>query len=447
MVEYIRKSIHDFDMVLANLDSLNSYFVEINNWIKNKKLRYQTEYSPAIAIKEILDTIYEQEPNQRYEYIQKINGTLINDVRLEDIMELSLDEKKETVQFVMKDLYRHEKYDPVKYRRKSESIINQEKIFTRSILSNIIIIFEQYLTNVYEVLVISSPQKYFENKTIHVSEIFKDLTAAMNNLLQNEIEDNMYNSLLALDRIKDKSQIDVDRYIRVRQDFEEIYYRRNVFVHAEGIANETYFENVDQRYLKNIQLGDELICDEIYLSNAIEILSKMVAALHFEVLKYFDASQEQYTNLANMGFEALKQGQYTLAEHVYGILRREKKFEFKFKAMYEVNFMNSLKLQGKNIDSLLDGFDVSIVTDDYKIAKECLKDNHENVYNMLSETYPRSFCAIAIREWPIFVKFRESEYYDRFINEHKEDFDVIVFENKDAQDALSDCPDENLQTD
>ena len=254
MVEYIRKSIHDFDMVLANLDSLNSYFVEINNWIKNKKLRYQTEYSPAIAIKEILDTIYEQEPNQRYEYIQKINGTLINDVRLEDIMELSLDEKKETVQFVMKDLYRHEKYDPVKYRRKSESIINQEKIFTRSILSNIIIIFEQYLTNVYEVLVISSPQKYFENKTIHVSEIFKDLTAAMNNLLQNEIEDNMYNSLLALDRIKDKSQIDVDRYIRVRQDFEEIYYRRNVFVHAEGIANETYFENVDQRYLKNIQL-------------------------------------------------------------------------------------------------------------------------------------------------------------------------------------------------
>ena len=289
---------------------------------------------------------------------------------------------------------------------------------------------------------VSSPQTYFENKTIHVSEIFKDLSVAMSNLLRKEIEDNMYNSLLALDRIKNKSQIDIDRYIRVRQEFEEIYYRRNVFVHAEGIANETYFENVDKKYLKKIKLGDELICDEIYLSNAIETLSKIVASLHFEVLKHFDASQEQYATLANMGFEALKQEKYTLAEYVYGILRHEKKFEFKYKAMYEVNFMNSLKLQGKNIDSLIEGFDVSIVTDDYKIAKECLKDNHESVYNLLSATYPKSFCAIAIREWPIFIKFRESTYYDRFINEHKEDFEVVVFENKDAVDLLSDCPEE-----
>ena len=43
MIEYIRKAIHDFDVVLGNLESLNSYYEEINNWIKSKKVKYTTE--------------------------------------------------------------------------------------------------------------------------------------------------------------------------------------------------------------------------------------------------------------------------------------------------------------------------------------------------------------------------------------------------------------------
>ena len=74
MIEYIRRAIHDFDVVLGNLESLNSYYVEISDWIKSKKVKYTTEYSSAMAIKDILDSIYDQEPNQRDQYIQAINN-------------------------------------------------------------------------------------------------------------------------------------------------------------------------------------------------------------------------------------------------------------------------------------------------------------------------------------------------------------------------------------
>ena len=87
-----------------------------------------------------------------------------------------------------------------------------------------------------------------------------------------------------------------------------------------------------------------------------------------------------------------------------------------------------LKLQGKDIADLLSKFDVSIATDEYKIAEECLLGNDENVYKLLTATYPNSFDAAIIREWPIFIKFRESEYYSRFVEEHSEDFEKFDFE-------------------
>ena len=105
--------------------------------------------------------------------------------------------------------------------------------------------------------------------------------------------------------------------------------------------------------------------------------------------------------------------------------------------MYEINYINALKLQGKDIDELIKGFDVSIATDEFIIAKNCLLDNHQNTYDLLLATYPQSFNAEAIREWPIFKIVRETDYYKDFIKIHKDDFETYLFED--------DNPKENAQ--
>lgn len=57
-----------------------------------------------------------------------------------------------------------------------------------------------------------------------------------------------------------------------------------------------------------------------------------------------------------------------------------------------------------------------------------------------------SFCGI--KSLPILIcdKVRYN-LCGTFVSNEFVNLYVIVFENKDAQDALSDCPDENLQTD
>ena len=68
--------------------------------------------------------------------------------------------------------------------------------------------------------------------------------------------------------------------------------------------------------------------------------------------------------------------------------------------------------------------DVSAMQAQFVIAKCCLEDNTAKIYELLSKTYPDSFDAVSIRDWPIFINFRETEEYKSFLKEHKNDFAI-----------------------
>ena len=95
------------------------------------------------------------------------------------------------------------------------------------------------------------------------------------------------------------------------------------------------------------------------------------------------------------------------------------------------------------MNKLIRGFDVSIATNEFKIAKYCLLDNHQSTYDLLLATYPDSFNAEAIREWPIFKIFRETDYYKKFLEIHKDDFETFSFEDDNPKDSNQ----ENIEKD
>ncbi len=419
-----QKILFEFDNAIVDLDALYCYFVETRDLINTKKVSFQSKRNIAYQLVKLLDEIYTfDDAEKREKYISSIHEKTIEDIDVKDIIEISWVENEATVKYSLKNNYQKKEFDPVTARRKWQSICNQESIFARSVLSNIIIVFEQFFSSQYETLVVSNPKAYFEDKKIPVSQLFdNEISQILVNLVKQDVEANMFDSLKTLDKIKEKSKIDIDRYLPIRDEFEEIYYRRNAYVHTAGRVNKTYLEKVNKKYTNKLKEGSKLICDDIYLENAIFTVYKIIASLHFELLKVNNVEQEKYETLSSLGFDALQEGRYGLAEYIYGILRREHQFEYKDKAIYEVNYINSLKLQGKDISALLEKFDVSIATDDFKIAKECLLDNHEKVYSLLTNSYPNSFDSSMIENWPIFIKFRESEFYQRFIDEHKNDF-------------------------
>lgn len=423
--------INDFEIATVDLESLNSFFCETRDMLN--KLKIEFENDTAYKISKILDEIYAvEEPSKINELIEELYERVVFEkYKLKDIIKITYVEEEQKIFYVMKKQFSDAGLDPKQARRKMYAICNQNIIFTRSILSNIIITFEKFLASSYESLVVLEPQKYFENKTVAISKLINEnLIDIINDVIKQEVESNMFDSLKTLDRMKDKSKVDVDRYIPIRDDFEEIYYRRNAYVHTDGCANKIYLEKVNPKFLKNIKLGDKLICDDEYLERAIFMVNKIIASLHFELLKFNNAKSNDYTQLMNFAFDVLRNENYILAEAIYGILRKERSFEYAHKAVFEVNYMLALKNQGKDISGLLEKFDVSMATADFVIAKRCLEDDYESAYKLLSKEYKNYFNAEAIREWPIFDGFRNTEFYNKLINENKDDFERTFFENE-----------------
>lgn len=430
-VSLLKKAKFDFNNAVMELGALRTYYIQTRDSITKSEIEYNKKYEISLQIVELFDQLFTKKTEDRSAYLEELQNTVLsNNIPLKNILTISLSEDCEKIQYSLIDNNSRTDCNPRKAKEIKKYLHNQKHIFTRSILSNIVVLFEQYLSNYYETLLLNQPNAYLEDKKIRAVDIIElDFEDILRNLIRKEVESNMFDSLKLLDKIKEKSGIEIDRYLKIRDEFEEIYYRRNAYIHTNCCVNAIYLEKVAEKYKKDKFLDDELICDDVYLDNAVIVAYKIISSLHYELLKCIGADQEEYDDsLGEMAFSAMQDKDYSLSEYVYGILRRHKDLEYRYKAIYEINYLNSLKLQGKNISDMLNKLDFSIATEEFQIAKECLLGNDENVYKMLAATYPNSFDAVTIREWPIFVKFRESEYYTKFVEEHSEDFEKFDFE-------------------
>lgn len=252
-------------------------------------------------------------------------------------------------------------------------------------------------------------------------------------------------TLIAFQRVGNQS-VPVTPAKYIQDEFEEIYYRRNLFIHNNGNVNSIYLSNVKDKFTKDIKVDQRLATDDIYLRHAINMLYKIVCTLFYETQVEYNAKYDKWIEgLGNIAFDLLNNKNYEVAEQIYLSLSNCKHFCFKDKAMFKINYINSLKQLSKmkEVEKELESFDVTIATTDFKIAKLCLEDNNEEVYNLLQETYPTSYSADQIRDWPIFINFRETEFYQQFVQEHQTDFGMFVFEFENGKQT---CDDEEKDT-
>lgn len=199
--------------------------------------------------------------------------------------------------------------------------------------------------------------------------------------------------------------------------------------------------NIKDKYKNGVAINTKLVTDDVYLRNAINMLYKIVGTLFYEIQVAHNSKYDKWNKaLSDIAFDLLCDKNYDVAEQLYFILSSCKQFCFRDKAMYRINYINAIKQQGKKelVDKELDSLDVSIATEDYKIAKLCLQDKNEEVYNALNEHYPEPYSAELIRDWPIFIDFRRTEFYNKFVEEHAEDFETTIIKITDNSFEMQD---------
>lgn len=432
--------IYQLQETIIAIESLEEYYLNSINNVKKKQINTDKNYEIGLLIDEKLraaanlkDYDAVQKAIKELTEIELSNGRSISEY-ITIKCEKQIEDDFPNISYSIKNnLKVNPRFVDPKIARKERNKVEQySSILASSTLSNIVIIFERYLARVYETLIFVTPKKYFENKKIEIANIFnKNIGDIVIECVKNEVESNMFDSLKTLKLISEKENINVNRYRNILDRFEEIYYRRNLYIHNDGIVNNIYLSNIKNEFAQEVEIDQKLITDEAYLRNAINMLYKVVCTLFYEIQVTYNPKYEKWhINLGNIGFDFLQNKNYDVAEQIYFILSSYHYLCFKDKAMYRINYINALKQQGKTdvVKRELENLDVSIATDDYKIAKLCLEDKNEDVYKAISKNYPNPFTADLIRDWPLFINFRESEYYTLFVKEHQDDFSSFIFE-------------------
>lgn len=436
--KYSSVMIEKLQETIMAIESLEEYYLNSIKNVQLMKINIEEQYEIGLIIDNKLKEYIAlgDMKNIRNKISELLETKLANGIKISEYISIECDGEEDdlTISYsINSDSKLGDKYiDPKTARREYDKIEQYENILISSTLSTIVIIFEQFLAKIYEGLILLNPKKYFEDKKIEISNIFnKNVNEIVGECVKREVESNMFDSINTLELISQKEKIDINRYVNIQDDFEEIYYRRNLYIHNNGIVNNIYLSNVKEKYRGKYEVGKKLITDDIYLRNAIDMLYKIVCTFFYEVQLTFNPTYDKWnTCLSNIAFDLLHEKNYVVAEQIYFIMSSCKAFCFRDKAMYRINYINSLKQQGKmdKVKKEINELDVSIATDEFKIAKMCLEDRNEEVYAELSKNYPDPFSAELIRDWPIFINFRETEYYTKFVNEHQADFGLFIFE-------------------
>lgn len=423
------------DSALIEYNSLFDYYLETKKALLNKESNTRDNYDYAIKISNLLDELFEEPFETKNEKIKEVENKLIaNSIKVNDIFSsitISEDNSGITLSF-KKTRINGKTVNPIIGRQKKQAIDSFEKIYVKSILSNIIINFESYLERVLYILILNNPEKYLGAKDIKLRDLLsEEVNSILSRNIEFEITRLLYDSIKTLTIIKDKDNIIIDRFVNISKQFKELYYRRNVYVHNSGCVNEVYLKSVDEEYSSKVKMNDKLVCDDVYIENALIILAKVEFTLFYELI---NSLGEEYCKmlcaLGNIGFEFLYKEEYEIAEHIYLLLSKSKNLERSDLLMYNINYLNALKQQGKIRfdDKEIKQLDVSASESIYKLGKACLENEHEKAYKLIKALLDEEkIGATELTEWPIFIDFRQTDYYEKIKNEYEEKFAEIVF--------------------
>lgn len=440
-MERIKRILEIFQDTIKNIESLSDFYNRSDQTLVIYKQELENEYVYARNINDALNALFDIDSyKERNKKLKVINRIIIDDKnKLSDVCEVVPFEKdnQNFISYSMNnELLDIEKYDPNNAVKIIEQIKQYEYILDESVLSHIVVSFENFLSNIYRYLICNNPNMYLAGQTVLLTDLLQNnFPETFAEKIENEVTSKMYDSLSTLKMISEKEKISVEKYKNTISSFAEIYYRRNAYVHTSGRANKDYLDKVDKSFSKNLKIDDKLFCDKDYLIKSIYTLNQLIFAITFELLAKENASSNAIMVLGNYYFDKLKKGDYELTKYVYKEMSKYKGITFADRLMYRINYIISVKHLGENklVNRELETLDVSAAEMQFKIAKECLNENYEKVYNMLSESYPESFPAIAIRDWPIFIEFRETEYYKKFIELHQEDFRIQQIEDSNLE--------------
>jgi hypothetical protein len=404
------------DNFLNNLKVVETFVIGVEEMVFDKQKKSEPEELKNENIQEILKSfsLLLNDDDKITDQIEEINKK-IKDCTIE----VRLDEDgKRTMNIKTNGSVSQELSKSLAHIKTTTS---QVKMIYESSLISLAVYFELLVTSLIEQRLNQFPEAMnIEKKSLTISEIEElgSLEEAKSYLIEREVVGLMHSGFKDwLNYFKTNMKVPLQRIEPLIEEINEVFNRRNLFVHGGGIVNNIYLRKVQIDMRKNIKKGDRLQVDNKYILKTIDSLRNFGSILALEVWKTLEKTSETrpfYTN--NLIVELLGEKNWTLIKLLCDFNIKDKGVPEAVKWQSAINYWLAMKELGEFEKVIKDvkATDFSAFSKEFQLCQLALLEEYDNFFKLL-ENYPKSVTAKQLMSWPVFSTVRLQPKYFEFI--------------------------------
>ncbi len=195
----------------------------------------------------------------------------------------------------------------------------------------------------------------------------------------------------------------------------ELFERRNLFVHANGVVNDTYLKASEKYRFPNAKkraLGDELHAEPKYFNSSVHHVIHFGAMLLQVVWRKTSEEAELADKaIGDLGYELIARGQYVIAIRILEFAKRLRNVSSDLRRrMNIINLANAYRLSKDDAAALkvLSSEDWSATGVEFKISVAAVKGSIGDVVDLMTKIGDRGEVgAQEYQEWPVFYTVRD----------------------------------------
>ncbi len=292
-----------------------------------------------------------------------------------------------------------------------------------SILMGLVARFDANISGLVRFLLLSRKEKLSgSEKAIPVREVLA--ASSFEDLINDLVEDEIH-SLMRGSHDEQIKYIEDNFSIKIRDDFDrwpdfiEIFERRNLAAHGEGIANNRYAKVCKRSSVPSnscLNIGDPVILTDKYLIHATDTLLEFgILLIWWLWLKQIPSDgSDAYNAINDVTYDLILEKRHNLASRILNstLKRKTANVSESVRRMMAINMANCYKKLKKDREfkEAISMFDWSASADHYKISVASLNQDYIQVCSLMSRvTDDASVGKFGFREWPVFDWVRDND--------------------------------------
>lgn len=403
---------------LNSIRALRFYVNSVESNIENPFIDYNINNENEIFARLIYLIIYaKKKDSDILTYIKNIEGMTENDINIFTEIITKMESLIKEKEIDGKKVYKYE-YLPKEIKeeyQKFEIGDKQEEILYSGSLMLLVTYFENLLAGILKKDFIRHPEraslgeKSVSYKLLSKIENIQDIRDI---LIEQEVTNIMYGNLSDWKRFFQKSmKLDVALWEEKFDVIEEIFSRRNLFVHNNGVINNTYLNKTNSHNKKKI--GEYVGISREYIDKALDIIEFLGISLIIEIwMKEFADDENETKTIINIIYdEYLETERWEMAKYFYQICLHSKKICTADRILCQINYWQCCKWEGEydKVKNEIENLDISAYKPMYILGVLSLKEDYEKFFEIFDKQ--DDVGEIELREWPLFRELRNSEEY------------------------------------